>query len=142
MKVMKKIFAEELEKKQQNLLKLISGNFEKTMKEIKNIKNEVNELEKASNLQRSFLKKKFSLEEKVEKIYDYQIDPDKVEKKLTELEDRSRRNNLWIDGVAKENGESCENCEQKVKDTFIDKLELENNIIIERAHRAKTKQIW
>ena len=37
MKVMKKIFAEELEKKQESLLKLISGNFEKTMKEIKDI---------------------------------------------------------------------------------------------------------
>ena len=47
---MKKIFAEELEKQQQSLLKLISSNFEITMKEIKNIKNEVNELKKASNL--------------------------------------------------------------------------------------------
>ena len=41
-----------------------------------------------------------SLEEKVEEIYDYQIYPDEVEKKLTVLEDRSRRNNLRIDGVA------------------------------------------
>ena len=40
---MKKILAEELEKQQQSLLKLISGNFEITMKEIKNIKCEVNE---------------------------------------------------------------------------------------------------
>ena len=60
----------------------------------------MNELEKALNLQRSFLKKKFSLEEKVEKIYDYQIDRDKVEKKLIDLENYSRRNNLRIDGVA------------------------------------------
>ena len=66
----------------------------------------MNELEKASSLQRSFLKKKFSLEEKVEKIYDYQIDRNKLEKKLTDLENCSRRNNLRIDGVAEENGES------------------------------------
>ena len=39
--LMKKIFAEDLEKQQQSLLKLISGNFEITMKEIKNIKSEV-----------------------------------------------------------------------------------------------------
>ena len=58
--LMKKIFAEELEKQQQSLLKLISGNFEITMKKIKDIKNEVNELrKKALNLQRRFLKKKF-----------------------------------------------------------------------------------
>ena len=59
--LMKKISAEELEKQQQSLLKLISGNFEITMKEIKNIKSEVNELKKASNLQRRFWKKKFRI---------------------------------------------------------------------------------
>ena len=60
--LMKKIFAEELEEQQQSLLKLISGNFEITMKEIKNIKSEVNELKKKSlNLQRRFLKKKFRI---------------------------------------------------------------------------------
>ena len=52
--LMKKILAEELEKQQQSLLKLISGNFEITTKEIKYIKSEVNE----SNLQRRFIKKK------------------------------------------------------------------------------------
>ena len=56
---MKKIFAEKLEKQQQSFLKSISGNFEITMKEIKNITCEVNELKKASNLQWRVLKKKF-----------------------------------------------------------------------------------
>ena len=64
-------------------MKLISDDFEMTMKEIKNIKSEVNELkkhriteevleEKVQNMQR----KVNSLEEKVEEIYDYQIYPD------------------------------------------------------------------
>ena len=78
-----------------------------------------------------------SLQEKVKEIYDYQIDREEVEKKLTGLEDRSRRTNLRIDGVAEENGESWDHCEQKVKEIFMDKLELENDIIIERVHRAK-----
>ena len=64
-----------------------------------------------------------SLEKKVEEIYDYQIDPGEVEKKFTDLEDRSRRNNLRIDGVAEENGESWDNCKRKVKEIFMDKLE-------------------
>ena len=59
-----------------------------------------------------------------------------------DLEDRYRRNNLKIDGVAEENGETWDNCKQKVKEIFMDKLELENDIIIERAHRTKKKQIW
>ena len=46
------------------------------------------------------------LEEKAEETYDYQIDPEEVEKKLTNLEDRSRRNNLRIEGAAEENGET------------------------------------
>ena len=100
--LMKKIFAEELEKQQQSLLKLISGNFEITMKEIKNIKCEVNELKKSIEFTEKVLEEKVqnmqrkisSLEEKVDEIYDYQIDPDEVEKKLPDLEDRSRRNNL------------------------------------------------
>ena len=78
--LMKKIFSEELEE-QQSLLKLISGNFE-IMKEIKNIESEVKELKKKHWIYREF------------------IAPDEVEKKLTNFEDRSRRNNLRIDGVA------------------------------------------
>ena len=83
------------------------------------------------------LRKVSSLEEKVEEIYDYQVDPDEIEKKLTDLEDRSRRNNLRIDGLAEENGESWDDCERKVKEIFADRLELENDVIFERAHRAK-----
>ena len=78
-----------------------------------------------------------SLEEKVEEIYDYEIYPDEVEKKLTDLEDRSRRNNLRIDGVAEENGESWDDGKGKVKEILMDKLEVENEIIMERAHRAR-----
>ena len=50
--LMKKIFAEELDKQQQSLLKLSSGNFEITMKEIKNIKCEVNQLKKKHRIYR------------------------------------------------------------------------------------------
>ena len=44
------------------------------------------------------------LEEKGKQIYDYQTDQDEVEKKLTDLQDRSKRNNLPIDGMTEENG--------------------------------------
>ena len=87
---MKKIFAEELEKQQQSLLKLISGNFKITMKEIKNIKREVNELKKSIELTGEVLEEKVqnmqrkvsSLDEKSEEIYDYQMDSDEAEIKL------------------------------------------------------------
>ena len=88
------------------------------MKEI-TIKSEVNELKKSieyteevleenvQNMQRQFR----SLEEKVEELDDYQIDPDEVEIKLTDLEHRSRRNKLRKDEVAEKNGENWDDCE-------------------------------
>ena len=111
------------------------------MKEIKNIKSEVNELKKSIEFTEEVLEEKVqnmqrkvsSLEEKVEQIYNYQID---LEKKLTDLEDRSRRSNFRIDGVAEENGEGWDDCKRKVKKIFRNRLELENDVIIERAHRA------
>ena len=39
-------------------------------------------------------RKASSLEEKVEEIYDYQVDLGEVEKELTDLEDCSWRNNF------------------------------------------------
>ena len=93
--------------------------------------------EKVQKMQR----KVSSLEEKVDEIYDYQIDPDEVEKKLTDLEDRSRRNNLRIDGVAEENGETWDDCERKVKEIIMDKLELENNISLKELIELKKANI-
>ena len=55
---MKKILAEELEKQQQSLLKLISGNFGIAMKEIKNIKYEVKELQKSNEFKEEVLEEK------------------------------------------------------------------------------------
>ena len=55
---------------------------------------------------------------------------------MTELEDRSRRNNIRIDGVAEEAGETWEECERKVQHLLSEELVI-NNVVIERAHRVK-----
>ena len=45
-------------------------------------------------------------------MYYYQVDPDYVndelQEKISEMEDRSRRNNIQVDGVTEENGEMWE----------------------------------
>ena len=81
-----------------------------------------------------------SLEEKVEEIYDYQTDLNEVEKKLTDLEDSSGRNNLRIDRVAEENGETWDNCQRKGKETFMDKLELEMILLLKELIELKKGQ--
>ena len=48
------------------------------------------------------------------------------------MEDRSCRNNILLDGVTEEKGETWEDCEKKVLEILTDKLEIED-ATIERA---------
>ena len=75
---------------------------------------------------------------RVQDIYRYQVDPNYVLDKLAELEDRSHKNNLGIDGINEEKGETWDMCEAKMKNIFQEKLEIHDDIIIEHAHRKKT----
>ena len=59
-----------------------------------------------------------------------------IRNKLTELEDRSRRNNIGIDGRAEEPGETWEECERKVQRLLREEPDI-NDVVIERAHRVK-----
>ena len=63
------------------------------------------------------------------------LDPDYVMEKLIELEDRSRRNNLRIDGISEVSHETWEMCEDSVKDLIKTKLEINDEIEIDRCHR-------
>ena len=63
------------------------------------------------------------------------LDSDKVSSKLIELEDRSRRNNLRIDGIAEDQNESWHECEEKVLEVIKGKLEIQDPIEIDRCHR-------
>ena len=67
------------------------------------------------------------------------LDPDYVTNKLIELEDRSRRNNIRIDGIEDDQNETWDSCEEKVQKLIKKKLGLENEVEIERCHRMKNK---
>ena len=58
--------------------------------------------------------------------------------RLRDLEDRSRRDNLRIDGIAELENETWEQTEEILHNLFKEKLELEN-ISVERAHRVGNK---
>ena len=82
------------------------------------------------------------VKEDLKEIYAYQIDPDYVNSladirnKLTELEYRSRIDNIRIDGIAEKPGETREECERKVHRFFGEELDI-NDVVTEPAHRAK-----
>ena len=93
-----------------------------------------------------FFKKVYNLEEsmkcvdaRVRDIYEFQVDPNYIFDKFAELEDRSRRNNLRIDRINDEKGGTWEICETKIKNISQEKLEIHEDIIIERARRKKGK---
>ena len=116
-----------------------------TMKEIKSIKTEMNDLKKSIEFTKNVLEEKVQkwqkkaeyLDERIREIYEWKLDPEYVHNKLVDLKDRSRRNNLRIDGIKEKVGESLDDCEAEVEKLFREKLDIENKSIIERAHKAK-----
>ena len=90
------------------------------------------------------VKKKIEkLQKQINELWDYQVDPERLEfteRKIVELEDRSRRNNLRIDGITGKENETWDECKQEVQSLITDKLGIAENIVIERAHRIKKKE--
>ena len=90
------------------------------------------------------VKKKIEkLQKQINELWDYQVDPERLEfteRKIVELEDRSRRNNLRIDGITEKENETWDECEQEIQSLIKDKLRIAENIIIEQAHRIKKKE--
>ena len=74
----------------------------------------------------------------IREIYEWQLDPEYVHNKLVDFEDPSRRNNLTIDGIKEKDRESWKDCATEVEKLFREKLDIEDKIITERAHRAKS----
>ena len=68
-------------------------------------------------------------------IEDDLLDPTFVMEKLTELEDRSWRNNVRIDGIPETPNETRESCEEEVKKIARNKLDITDDIEIDRCHR-------
>ena len=61
-KIIKKVFEDEFKKQQQNVAKIMSGNLETTMQEIKSLKNDLNKLKKSMEFTQN------DLEERVNNI--------------------------------------------------------------------------
>ena len=67
-----------------------------------------------------------------------------IRNKLTELEDRLRRNNTWIDGIAEEPGKTWEECERKIHRLLSEELDINDVVkepaIIVKASREEKQQ--
>ena len=76
------------------------------------------------------------VEEDVTYMNDYIEDAEDIQNKLVELEDRSRRNNIRIDGIKEHNKESWEECERRVHLMLKERLDIEN-VHIEQGEKTE-----
>lgn len=60
----------------------------------------------------------------------------KFEEKVINLEDRSRRNNLRFNGIVESEREAWIESEEKIRKVVKEKLGIEKEVVIERAHRT------
>ena len=67
------------------------------------------------------------------------LDPKYVSSKLIELENRSRRNNLRIDGIDKKPNETWDECEARVQELREVNLGITDTIEFERCHRISAQ---
>ena len=66
------------------------------------------------------------------------LDPEDITNKLTELDDRSRKNQLCIYGIVETTNDSRENCEENHQKIIKEKLEIKK--IIERAGKKQSNR--
>ena len=77
---MKEIFKEEFEKQQKSLLNLISRNFDITVTEINELKASLEHTETVLEEKVAKAEKKVEkLQEQINELWDYQIDPERLE---------------------------------------------------------------
>ena len=106
----------------------------KSQDEIKNLGKEICDLRSSLEFTENVLEEKVkkleerceNMETELQEFYNNQIGPDYVYNKLVNLEDRSRRYNLRIDGVIEKKGETWEQCEHEIQNIFKENLGLEN----------------
>ena len=121
--LMKTVFEEEFAKQQQQISKIIENNLVITKQEIGKLREEINDLKKSIEFTENVLEEKVAkveqnvceLQEKFNKVKEdvtYMNDnieyTENIHNKLVELEDRSRRINIQIDGIKEYNKESWE----------------------------------
>ena len=63
------------------------------------------------------------------------LGPTIVIKRLTELEDRSRRNNVRIDGIPETSSKAWESCKEEVRNIIANKLGITDDMEIDRSYR-------
>ena len=140
-----------------SIMQLISGNTTLTNQRLDNLSKEIADLKESLEFTQEETEGKFSkLNEKItsmeRNLFSLKKDIEviqttkpswaiEIKNKLVDLEDRSRRNNLRINGIKEGKNETWEECEERVNCFLEEKLDMDTSEIwIERAHRVGEKK--
>ena len=146
--IIRKVVKEELQSHEETFSEIIKSHLETTNQRLNQISGEVIELTKSLEFTQGEVKDEITnlkndineVKKELQEIGEDVLDPDFVTNKLVELEDRSRRNNIRIDGIEEDENETWESCEDKVQQLIKENLGIESNVEIERCHRMKKNQ--
>ena len=132
---LEKMIERKLKEHEENIAKIISANTILINKRFEEIN------EKISDFRESLEYTEKELKEEIKSVKEQcEIDNQMLRNKLRELEDRSRRNNIKIEGVKENENETWDDTAKKVEDIIKNKLGIKKHVIIERAHRGGNKQ--
>ena len=114
-------------------LKSVTMRVDDLVRTVTELKTSLKFTQKDVDLLKPTVEKLNRIEEEIDNIEESVVDQ---QRKLTYLENQSRRNNLLIDGIPEEEGETWETSEQKFKQVLEEKLQLQFDVHVERAHRV------
>ena len=144
LEMIRKIVKEEIKNHEEKVGKIIKAQLENTNNRLDRISQEVVDITKSLEFTQEQLDEELAklkndigkIQTDMKYIEDDLLDPEYVMGKLIELEDRSRRNNLRIDGVEETPNETWDICEGKVQDIVKNKLGITAEIGFDRCHRT------
>ena len=145
--IIREVVKEEFADHEKKFSEILKSHLETTNQRLNEISGEVLELTKSLEFTQGEVKEEITcikddlnqVKTDLQELGEDVLDPDYVINKLIELEDRSRRNNIRIDGIEDDQNETWDSCEEKVQKLIKEKLGLENEVEIERCHRMKKK---
>ena len=129
-----KIFNERLN----NLSQEIKTNYDS----IKQLKDNTRDLEESLTVNQDLVEEKLNTLKSQMRSIQNEVSENKAELKeqLRIQEDRSRRNNMIVDGMEEDENETWKNTDNKLRPFLYDALEITDELYIERAHRDRRRE--
>ena len=147
LETIRKIVKDELASHQLAIKEMINDNIKVTNDRLDRISQDVTDLKQSLEFTQEQMKEEINkikkdlkdLDKNINEVQQDLLDPKYLSSRLIELEDRSRRNNLRIDGIDEKPNETWDECEAGVQELIEVNLGITDTIEFERCHRISAQ---